>query len=167
MALVFTYCTNALFLTLVGLDLMPEGANPDLFVLSLPLSQGQNGLATLSFLGGFSSATSMVIVATLALSTMVSNHIVMPVWLASRQGGAQQSGDVRHVVILARRVSILLIIALGFFYYRLSGGSSALAAIGTISFGGVAQFLPALLGGLFWRGATRSGALCVLVILAM
>ncbi len=147
-------------IAVVGLDLMPDGSNPDLFVLSIPLSQGYNGLAMLSFLGGFSSATSMVIVATLALSTMVSNHIVMPVWLASRHGGATQSGDVRKVIIRARRLSILLITALGFFYYRASGGSSALAAIGTISFGGVAQFLPALLGGLFWRGATRSGALC-------
>lgn len=147
-------------IAVVGLDLMPQGANPDLFVLSLPLSQNQNGLAMLSFLGGFSSATSMVIVATLALSTMVSNHIVMPIWLAFGKGGATQSGDVRNVVIRARRVSILIIISLGFFYYRASGGSGALAAIGTISFGGVAQFLPALMGGLFWRGATRMGALC-------
>lgn len=147
-------------IAVVGLDLLPAGSNPDLFVLSLPLSQNQNGLATLSFLGGFSSATSMVIVATLALSTMVSNHIVMPVWLALRQGGATQSGDVRGVIILSRRFCILLTIALGFLYYRASGGSGALAAIGTISFGGVAQFLPALLGGIFWRGATRAGALC-------
>ncbi len=147
-------------IAVVGLDLMPGGSNPDLFVLSLPLIQGQNGLAMLSFLGGFSSATSMVIVATLALSTMFSNHIVMPIWLALRQDAATQSGDVRNVVILARRLSILLIIALGFLYYQVSGGSAALAAIGTISFGGVAQFLPALLGGIFWRGATRTGALC-------
>jgi len=147
-------------IAVVGLDILPAGSNPDLFVLSLPLSQNQNGLAMLSFLGGFSSATSMVIVATLALSTMVSNHIVMPVWLAVRQGGATQSGDVRSVVIRARRLSILFIISLGFFYYRASGGSGALAAIGTISFGGVAQFLPALMGGIFWRGATRLGALC-------
>jgi Na+/proline symporter/nitrogen-specific signal transduction histidine kinase len=146
-------------IAVVGLDLMPSGSNPDLFVLSLPLSQGQNGLAMLSFLGGFSSATSMVIVATLALSTMVSNHIVMPIWLASGLEGAAQSGDVRNVVILARRISVLLIIALGFLFYRVSGGGGALAAIGTISFGGVAQFLPALMGGIFWRGATRAGAL--------
>ncbi|MDF3413412.1 sodium:solute symporter [Sulfitobacter sp. M57] len=147
-------------IAVVGLDLLPAGSNPDLFVLSLPLSQNQNGLAMLSFLGGFSSATSMVIVATLALSTMVSNHIIMPVWLALRQGGAAQSGDVRGVIIQSRRFCILLVIALGFLYYRASGGSGALAAIGTISFGGVAQFLPALLGGIFWRGATRTGAFC-------
>ena len=151
-------------IAVVGLDLMPQGANADFYVLSLPLSQGQSGLATLAFLGGFSSATSMVIVATLALSTMVSNHIVMPIWLKSGSSGAVQSGDVRAVVILARRLSVLLIIGLGYFYYRMSGGSSALAAIGTISFGGVAQFLPSLLGGIFWRGATRAGALAGLAI---
>ena len=151
-------------IAVIGLELLPAGSNPDLFVLTVPLSQGQNGLAMLAFLGGFSSATSMVIVATLALSTMMSNHIVMPLWLKLNQPGAQQSGDVRTVVIRARRLSILLIIALGYFYYRASGGSGALAAIGLISFGGVAQFLPALLGGIFWRGATRIGAVAGLGI---
>jgi len=150
-------------IAVVGLELMPPGANPDLFVLSVPLSQGQNGLAMLAFLGGFSSATSMVIVATLALSTMMSNHIVMPLWLKLRRDGVQQSGDVRDVVILTRRLSVMVIISLGYLYYRASGGSGALAAIGLISFGGVAQFLPALLGGIFWRGATRMGALAGLV----
>ncbi|MGC3937538.1 ATP-binding protein [Roseobacter sp. EG26] len=146
-------------IAVIGLDLLPAGSNPDFFVLSLPLSQGREGLATLSFLGGFSSATSMVIVATLALSTMVSNHVVMPIFLYLRQGGATQSGDVRNVVLLSRRLSILGIIGLGYVYYQASGGSSALAAIGLISFAGVAQFLPAMLGGIFWRGATRVGAL--------
>ncbi|MBB3994725.1 hypothetical protein GGR95_002373 [Sulfitobacter undariae] len=151
-------------IAVIGLELMPEGANPDLFVLTVPLSLGQNGLAMLAFLGGFSSATSMVIVATLALSTMMSNHIVMPLWLKLSDVGAQQSGDVRTVVIRARRLSIMLIIALGYFYYRASGGSGALAAIGLISFGGVAQFLPSLMGGIFWRGATRTGAVAGLSI---
>jgi signal transduction histidine kinase len=100
----------------------------------------------------------MVIVATLALSTMVSNHIVMPIYLNSRGGGAMVSGDVRNVVILSRRLSVAVVIGLGYLYYRFSGGSAALAAIGLISFAGVAQFLPALLGGIFWRGATKAGA---------
>ncbi len=151
-------------IAVVGLELMPEGANPDLFVLTVPLSQGQQGLAMLSFLGGFSSATSMVIVAAMALSTMVSNHIVMPIWLSSRGSGASVSGDVRSIVLLARRVSIAVIMALGYFYYRLSGGGAALAAIGLIAFAGIAQILPALVGGLFWRGATRSGALAGLTV---
>lgn len=146
-------------IAVVGLRLLPAGANPDLFVLTVPLSQGQNGLAMLSFLGGFSSATSMVIVATIALATMVSNHIVVPIWLTTRSGGeATVSGDVRYVILLSRRLSIAGILLLGYLYYRVSGGGTALAAIGLISFTGAVQVLPALIGGIFWRGATRVGA---------
>ncbi|MFS4583040.1 ATP-binding protein [Phaeobacter sp. C3_T13_0] len=146
-------------IAVVGLELLPVGSNPDLFVLTVPLAEGQQGLAMLSFLGGFSSATSMAIVAAMALSTMVSNHIVMPIWLRWQEVGASVSGDVRHVVLLSRRLSIAGIMALGYFYYILSGGGAALAAIGLISFTGIAQMLPSLVGGLFWRGATRTGAL--------
>ena len=151
-------------IAVVGLERMPAGSNPDLFVLTLPLDAGQQGLAVLSFLGGFSSATSMVIVAVIALSTMVSNHIVMPVWLWFTGGSAMMSGDVRNVALLARRLSIALILFLGYSYLRLSGGGEALAVIGLISFVGVAQFLPSLIGGLFWRGASCKGALAGLVI---
>lgn len=146
-------------IAVTGLDVLPPGANPDMFVLTVPLSQGQNGLAMLSFLGGFSSATSMVIVASIALSTMVSNHIVMPIWLHFAGGKASVSGDVRYVILLARRLSIGAVVMLAYFYFRLSGGGSALAAIGLVSFVGVAQALPVMLGGIFWRGATRLGAL--------
>ncbi|MCE8534594.1 sodium:solute symporter [Ruegeria pomeroyi] len=151
-------------IAVVGLEIMPKGANPDLFVLTIPLAQGQETLAMLSFLGGFSSATSMVIVAAMALSTMVSNHIVMPIWLNAQGSGASVSGDVRSVVLYARRVSIAAVLALGYFYYRLSGGGAALASIGLIAFAGIAQILPALVGGLFWRGATRTGALVGLTV---
>ncbi|GAA3878115.1 sensor histidine kinase [Celeribacter arenosi] len=146
-------------IAVAGLDFLPAGSNPDMFVLTLPLAFEQHTLATLSFLGGFSSATSMVIVAAIALSTMVSNHVVMPIWLSSRKDGATVSGDVRSVVLLARRLSIFGVLSLGYFYFRLSGGSEALASIGTISFTGVAQVLPAMIGGIFWRGATRIGAI--------
>ncbi len=145
-------------IAVVGLALMPEGANPDLFVLTVPLELGQDGLAMLAFLGGFSSATSMVIVAAIALATMVSNNIVLPLWLSSRQGGTIVSGDVREVVLASRRLSIGAVLALGYLYFRLSGGGTALSAIGLISFTGVVQVIPALLGGIFWRGATRAGA---------
>ena len=149
----------------IGLELLPTGSNPDLFVLTVPLSQGQQGLAMLSFLGGFSSATSMVIVAAMALSTMVSNHMVRPIGLYMQgAAGASVSGDVRNVVLFARRISIAVILALGYFYYKLSGGGATLAAVGLISFAGISQMLPALVGGLFWRGATRSGALAGLSV---
>ncbi len=146
-------------IAVVGLAILPEGANPDLFVLTVPLSQGRDGLAMFSFLGGFSSATSMVIVSTIALATMVSNHIVVPIWLRVQAGaGAKMSGDVRSVILLARRLSIGGILALGYLYFRVSGGGTALAAIGLVSFSGAVQVLPVLIGGVFWRGATRIGA---------
>ena len=145
-------------IAVVGLELLPAGSNPDLFVLTLPLSQGQGGLAVLSFLGGFSSATGMVIVAAIALATMVSNHIVLPIWLRAQGAQASVTGDVRSVILLSRRLSIVGILFLGYLYYFLSGGGAALASIGLIAFVGVAQALPSLLGGIFWRGATRFGA---------
>ena len=145
-------------IAVVGLEEMPQSANPDLFVLTVPLSQGREFLALLAFLGGFSAATSMVIVAALALATMLSNHIIMPVWLRATRHDDPMSGDMRRVALIARRFSILGIMALGLAYYRLSGGTEALAAMGLIAFLGVAQVLPAFAGGIFWRGATRLGA---------
>ena len=146
-------------IAVAGLAVLPDGANADLFVLTLPLEMEQEGLAMLAFLGGFSSATSMVIVASIAIATMVSNHIVTPLWLARRSGGATVSGDVRSVVLLSRRLSIMGIIGLGYGYFRVTGGSTTLSAIGLVSFAGVAQILPALIGALFWRGGTRRGAI--------
>ncbi len=146
-----------------GLARMPSGSNTDMFVLTLPLSAGQEGLATFAFIGGFSSATSMVIVAAIALSTMVSNHIVMPVALKVSQSDYYTSGDVRRLLLTSRRVSIAVILMLGFVYFRLTGGSEGLASIGLIAFAGIAQVLPAAVGGVMWRGATRYGALAGMI----
>lgn len=124
----------------VGLAVLPSDANPDLFVLTLPLSQGAEGVAVLSFLGGFSSATSMVIVAAIALSTMVSNHIVMPIWLRLAGGRATISGDVRNVVLTARRVSIVSIVLLGYMYYAVSGAARRSRRSGLFPSSGLCRF---------------------------
>ncbi|WP_413206961.1 ATP-binding protein [Rhodospirillum sp. A1_3_36] len=150
-------------IALVGLTSLPEGHNPDLYVLTLPLAANRDEIALLAFLGGFSSATSMVIVAAIAVSTMVSNHIVMPLAMRLLSMNRAVSGDLRHLLLVSRRFSIAAILGLGFLHFRLSGGSDALASIGLTAFVGVAQFLPSLLGGIFWRGATRSGALAGLL----
>ncbi|MCC0075385.1 MAG: sodium:solute symporter [Rhodobacter sp.] len=157
-------------IAVAGMDNMPAGSNPDLYVLTLPHSLGQNGLAMLAFLGGFSAATSMVIIASIALATMVSNHIVVPLWLARRPhaaGGMRVAGDMRGLVLNARRLSIGVILGLGYVYFAISGGSRALAAIGLISFAGMAQVLPALVGALYWRGASRLGAAAGLIVGAL
>ena len=159
----FGMCLFVMPIAIAGLKFLPEGANPDLYVLTLPLSLGRDDLALLAFLGGFSSATSMVIVAAIAVSTMVSNHIVVPISLYLLHGRREVSGDVRKILLTSRRVSIAAVVGLGFLYFQASGGSDALAAIGLIAFVGVAQFLPSLLGGIFWRGATRNGAMAGLL----
>ncbi len=141
-----------------GLSALPHGANPDMFVLTLPMWAGQDAVALLSFLGGFSSATSMVIVACIALSTMVSNHIVLPIALRLPFVSLSASGEVRRFLLATRRTSICVILLLAFLYFRLSGKFDALASIGVIAFAGVAQLVPCLIGGLFWRQATSRGA---------
>ena len=158
-AYLFGMCLFIMPIAIYGTKIMPADANPDLYVLTLPLALDRSDLALLAFIGGFSSATSMVIVAAIAVSTMVSNHIVMPIALRLIPQGKEVSGDVRNLLLISRRFSIAAILGLGFLYFQLSGGSDALAAIGLIAFAGVAQFLPALIGGVFWRGGTALGAL--------
>ena len=156
-------CLFVMPIALFGLGTGGAAANPDLFVLTVPLSQGYDGLAILAFLGGFSSATSMVIVAALALATMVSNHLVLPLILTSQGSQTRSSSDLRILTKITRRLTIFLILALGYFYYRLTGGTEALASIGLISFLGVSQIVPPLFGGMVWRGATKKGAIAGVV----
>ena len=146
-------------IAITGLSLLPRGSNPDMFVLTLPIWAGHDAIALLAFLGGFSSATSMVIVACIALSTMVSNHLVVPLALRFRWVALSAAGEMRRFLLTTRRVSICVLLLLGFLYFRLSGEGDALAAIGLISFAGVAQFVPSLVGGLFWRNANAAGAI--------
>ncbi len=156
-------CLFVVPIAIAGTTLMPEGANPDLYVLTLPLSLDRQDLTLLAFLGGFSSATSMVIVAAIAVSTMISNHIVMPIALQISDKKPIH-GDVRKLLLNTRRVSIGAVLGFGFLYFEFSGGSDALAAIGLIAFAGVAQFMPSLVGGIFWKNATRKGAISGLIL---
>jgi Na+/proline symporter/signal transduction histidine kinase len=146
-----------------GLSYLPAGANPDMFMLTLPMWAGRDEIALLAFLGGFSAATSMVIVAAIALSTMISNHIIMPVALRLSWRSINASGDVRRLLVRSRRLSICLILLLAFVYFRLSARFNPLASIGLTAFAGAAQLLPCLIGGLFWRQATTRGAVAGLV----
>lgn len=154
----------ALPIALAGLTLLPSGADPDFFVLTLPMVWEQEALALVAFIGGLSSATSMVIVAAIALSTMVCNDLVMPALLRIRWLRLTERGDLSGLLLFIRRTSIILVFLLGFGYYRLAGESGALAAIGLVSFAAVAQFVPCLVGGLFWRGGTRTGAQLALIL---
>ncbi|QRJ62297.1 EAL domain-containing protein [Azospira restricta] len=135
------------------------GVNPDTFVLTLPMSGQQEALALLVFLGGFSAATGMVIVETIALSTMVCNDLVMPVLLRISALRLAERTDLSGLLLTIRRGTIVAGLLLGYAYYRLAGEAYALVSIGLISFAAVAQFAPALLGGIYWKGGTKAGAL--------
>lgn len=146
-------------IAMAGIHYLPAGSDPDLFVLTLPMTEGQSTIGMLAFLGGFSSATSMVIVSSIALSTMLSNHIVMPLAMRFSMVPTGDGQSARNFILATRRASIIFIVFLGFIYFWASGTSDALAAIGLISFCGLIQTLPSLVAGLYWRRATHGGAL--------
>ena len=146
-------------LAIGGMLLLGPGADPETFVLSLPLSQGALALALVAYLGGLSAATGMLIVETVAVATMVCNDLVMPMLLRLRVVGTREGGGVTRLLLNIRRSAILIVLLLGYLYFRIAGDVYALVSIGLISFAAVAQFAPALLGGIFWRGGTAAGAL--------
>jgi Na+/proline symporter/nitrogen-specific signal transduction histidine kinase len=135
----------------------------DSFVLALPLAEGRPWLAMLVYVGGVSAATSMIIVETTALATMVSNDLVMPALLKSRRFRVGV-GDISRQLLIIRRAAIVAVVLLGYLYFRLAGEARTLVSIGLISFAAVAQFAPALFGGLFWKEATRVGAISGLML---
>jgi len=159
-----------LYMLLINLFVLPialggllhfsgRGVDADTFVLTLPMAERQEGLALLVFIGGLSAATGMVIVETIALSTMVCNDLVMPILLRLRGLALAEAKDLTRLLLGIRRGAIVAILLLGYLYFRLAGEAYALVSIGLISFSAVAQFAPAMIGGMYWRGGTRGGAL--------
>ncbi|GAA5334380.1 MULTISPECIES: ATP-binding protein [Thermus] len=152
-----------LYLLLINLPILPlalwgrlllPGENPDLYVLALPLLAGNPWVAFLAFLGAVSAATAMVVVEGLALSILLSNHLLSPLLLRYRALGS---------LLLWRRLAILFVMLLAYLYFRLAGEAYALVGMGLISFVAVTQLAPAALLGLYWKGATGTGALAGLV----
>ncbi|MFL9889638.1 ATP-binding protein [Paraburkholderia sp. RL17-381-BIF-C] len=138
----------------------PGGAvDPDMFVLALPMREHQLALTLFVFIGGLSAATGMVIVETIALSTMVCNDIVMPVLLRLQSLQSERRANFPGLLLTIRRAAIVLLMMLGYAYFRLAGEAYALVSIGLISFAAVAQFAPAMLGAIYWKNGTRLGAL--------
>lgn len=147
-----------------GLLHFPDGSvDADTFVLTLPMAEKQELLALLVFIGGLSAATGMVIVETIALSTMVCNDLVMPVLLRLRGLRLNERHDLTGLLLGIRRGAIVLILLLGYVYYRVAGEAYALVSIGLVSFAAVAQFAPSVLGGIFWKNGTRLGAISGLI----
>jgi Na+/proline symporter/signal transduction histidine kinase/CheY-like chemotaxis protein len=147
-------------IAVAGLLTFPAGeVTGDMFVLALPLADGSKFITLTAFIGGLSAATAMVIVATVALSIMVSNDLVVPLLLRRRLLDVTEREDLSTALLNIRRSAIFAILILGYIFYRLIGDTVALASIGLLSFAAIAQFAPAFFGGLVWRRATARGAI--------
>ena len=142
-----------------GLLQFPQGGvDADTFVLTLPIKEKQPILALIAFIGGLSAATGMIIVETVALATMVCNDLVMPLLLRVGRLHLSERRDLAGILLTIRRATIILVVLLGYAYVRLIGESYALVTIGLVSFAAAMQFLPAIVGGIYWKGATKAGA---------
>ncbi|MCC6777942.1 MAG: PAS-domain containing protein, partial [Hyphomicrobiales bacterium] len=149
-------------IAIAGLLKFPPGADSDMFVLALPLTDGSHFLTIAACVGGLSAATAMVIVETVALSIMVSNDLVMPLALR-RQRALGAVANFGATLLNVRRFAIFVILACAYAYYR-SAGEAQLASIGILAFAAIAQLAPAFFGGLVWRGATASGAIAGMTV---
>ena len=146
-------------IAMAGLLDFPAGRpDGDMFVLALPLAAHSTLMTLVAFVGGLSAATAMVIVESVALAIMVSNDIVVPLLLKRRATRNGEPADAGARLLTTRRVAIFVILFLAYVYYR-SAGDAQLASIGLLSFAAIAQFAPALFGGLLWRRGTARGAI--------
>ncbi|HEU0264715.1 MAG TPA: stage II sporulation protein E, partial [Geobacterales bacterium] len=146
-------------IALGGILLSGGTQGADYFVLTLPMQSGQKWLSLLAFLGGFSAAAGMVMVASVTLSTMFLNHLLMPILVRFKPRSWFPT-----LLVTLKRMSIFLIIFLGYFYHLKVGDTFMLVDIGLIAFTAVAQFGPSLIGGLYWQRGNRAGAVSGIVL---
>ncbi|MDR2872524.1 MAG: hybrid sensor histidine kinase/response regulator [Xanthomonadaceae bacterium] len=133
-----------------------DGASSDALILAFPLLEDQTILALIAYIGGLSAATSMVIVASIALATMVSNDLIMPLLLRGGWKKRHAGADMASLMLWMRR-AVILAVAIGAYCYYRGIGSGTLSSYGMVALVAVAQFAPALIGGLYWRGGSRRG----------
>ncbi|MFN6972766.1 MAG: hybrid sensor histidine kinase/response regulator, partial [Rheinheimera sp.] len=144
-------------IALAGMHLFPGQEHlADSFVLLIPEKSGWHTLSVLVFIGGFSAATSMIIISTLALSTMISNDVVMPTILR-RPGHGQRIKDYSGLILLVRRTMIIAVMLLSYGYYALFARNYELAETGLLAFALAIQLAPAVVGGLYWRHGNAFG----------
>ncbi len=137
-----------------GILLGGEVKNADYFVLTIPLNHGEKALSLFAFIGGFSAATSMVIVEVLALSTMVMNSIIMPPLVKFHDAPKFPS-----IVLNIKRLVILGVVFLGYLFATSIGEFYSLVDIGLKSFEAVTLFAPAFFLGLYWKRGSKRGAI--------
>ncbi|MEM7292622.1 MAG: hybrid sensor histidine kinase/response regulator, partial [Pseudomonadota bacterium] len=152
-------CLLVVPITLAGTMIFHgQNVNPDMFVLTIPIASDSGLFAMLAFIGGFSAATSMVIVAVIALSTMVCNDIVMPLLFKLPLLNLRARKDVTALLLTVRRIAIVSILFMSYVYYQYIRDIGTLTSIGLIAFVAALQFAPAIIGGVYWKQGHRRGA---------
>lgn len=137
----------------------PEIANPDVFVLSVPMYLDASFITVLAYIGGLSAATAMIVVESIALAIMVCNGVVVPLLLRYRGRQSDELNNISGLLLTIRRLAICVLLALCYVVYLLLGDAQGLAAIGLISFAAIAQLAPAFFGGLYWQRGNARGAI--------
>ncbi|SMG48851.1 Na+/proline symporter [Marivirga sericea] len=140
-----------------------EGVLADTYVMAIPIFLSKDFLAVFVYLGGFAAGTSMVIVSTIALSIMVSNNLIFPYLVSNKRFIRFFKGNFSGVLLNVRRASILMVLLLSYAYYSLVSFRFPIVSVGLISFVAVAQFAPAIIGGIFWKEGNKKGAISGLV----
>ncbi|APD07790.1 sensor protein [Flavobacteriaceae bacterium UJ101] len=152
-----------IFIAWGGLLTISPKANPDYFSLLIPLENNHIFLACLVFFGGFSAIISMILISTLALSTMLSNNLIIPYGFISKLSQSNQEKNATYIKNI-RRISIFSLIIFAYFFYVLFSVERSLFSIGLMSFTIIAQLAPAFLIGLFWnRGTSKAAIIGILV----
>ncbi|WP_416396612.1 PAS-domain containing protein [Allohahella sp. A8] len=159
-----------LFLLLIGLavlviaiagDWLLQDVNvaADLFVIALPMRYDSPGLALFVFLGGFSAATAMIIVSTITLSQMLSNDVILPLYLrgVADRKGLREGSKVSSPLVIMRRATIVGVLLLAWVFHLTFPDTAGLTSLGLLAFAVVVQLAPAILGGLLWQGANAYG----------
>ena len=139
------------------------GVDSDTYVLQFPLMHHESFLGLLVYLGGFSAATSMIIIETIALSTMLSNNLILPIWVRSKTHNSPAENISGKSIISIRRFAIVIIIIMSYWYDKVVAQHFQLVSLGLVSFVAVAQFAPSIFGGMYWKSASKNGALAGMI----
>ncbi|MGV6806299.1 MAG: hybrid sensor histidine kinase/response regulator [bacterium] len=131
---------------------------PDTYVLQLPMALSLENVSLFAFIGGFSAATGMVIVAVVTIAIMVSNELVLPLLFRLKgQGELQQTVYMGRYLRWARRLCIIGLLLAAWVMHRNLGDGRGLASIGLISFACFAQLAPAVIGAIYWKKGHAHG----------
>ncbi|MBR9785881.1 MAG: response regulator [Gammaproteobacteria bacterium] len=151
-------------IALAGKMLLPVGTSSDAYVLALPLQTENIALSSFAFIGGLSATTSMVIVATLALGIMISNNVVTPLWLKARLKASPNRSMQPSKILSIRRITVVVVLSIALWYHLNISQAAPLVKSGVIAIALLAQCMPVLMFGIYWRRSSKAAAVSALLV---